>query len=103
MAEALAGQREGKTRDHLAFGDGHNQITTPAWRDGWFVCAKKGSEVTAALTIHNLRQTAASLSIAAGANVKAVQCLLGHASAAMTWTCAGTVRRSPGCGFDGFG
>lgn len=33
---------------------------------------------------HDLRHTAASLSIAAGANVKAVQRMLGHASAAMT-------------------
>jgi integrase len=33
---------------------------------------------------HELRHTAASLAIAAGANVKAVQAMLGHASAAMT-------------------
>lgn len=36
------------------------------------------------MTIHDLRHTAASLAIAAGANVKAVQKMLGHASAAMT-------------------
>ena len=36
------------------------------------------------LTIHDLRHTAASLAISAGANVKAVQKMLGHASAAMT-------------------
>jgi integrase len=36
------------------------------------------------LTIHALRHTAASLAISAGANVKAVQRMLGHASAAMT-------------------
>lgn len=84
LAEALARQCEGKTRDQLVFGDGHNHITTPAWRDGWFVYAKKRAEVPAALTIHDLRHTAASLSIAAGANVKAVQRMLGHASAAMT-------------------
>ena len=35
-------------------------------------------------TPHELRHTAASLAIAAGANVKAVQRMLGHASAAMT-------------------
>jgi integrase len=35
------------------------------------------------LTPHVLRHTAASLAIAAGANVKAVQLMLGHASAAM--------------------
>ncbi|TFC24393.1 hypothetical protein E3O55_15455 [Cryobacterium sp. MDB1-18-2] len=36
------------------------------------------------MTLHDLRHTAASLAIASGANVKAVQRMLGHASAAMT-------------------
>lgn len=36
------------------------------------------------LTPHHLRHTAASLAVSAGANVKAVQRMLGHASAAMT-------------------
>jgi len=36
------------------------------------------------LTVHELRHTAASLAVSAGANVKTVQRLLGHASAAMT-------------------
>jgi integrase len=36
------------------------------------------------VTVHDLRHTAASLAISAGANVKAVQRMLGHASAAMT-------------------
>ena len=36
------------------------------------------------LTPHELRHTAASLMVSAGANVKAVQRALGHASAAMT-------------------
>jgi integrase len=36
------------------------------------------------LTPHELRHTAASLAVSAGANVKAVQRLLGHASASMT-------------------
>ncbi|MFI7279857.1 tyrosine-type recombinase/integrase [Micromonospora chersina] len=38
----------------------------------------------AGLTPHDLRHTAASLSVAAGANVQAVQRMLGHASASMT-------------------
>ncbi|MEY9851247.1 integrase [Leifsonia sp. EB41] len=84
LAESLARQCEGKTREQLVFGDGHNHITTPSWRDGWFVYAKRRSGVPAELTIHDLRHTAASLAIAAGANVKAVQRMLGHASAAMT-------------------
>ena len=36
------------------------------------------------LTPHNLRDTAASLAVASGANVKSIQRMLGHASAAMT-------------------
>src|SRR5690348_17117972 len=36
------------------------------------------------LTPHELRHTAASLAVAEGANVKAVQRMFGHASAAMT-------------------
>ena len=38
----------------------------------------------APLTPHDLRDTAASLAVSAGANVKTVQRMLGHASAAMT-------------------
>jgi integrase len=36
------------------------------------------------LTPHELRHTAASLAVSSGANVKAVQRTLGHASAALT-------------------
>ena len=36
------------------------------------------------MTPHDLRHTAASLAISSGANPKAVQRMLGHASAAMT-------------------
>lgn len=37
-----------------------------------------------ALGVHDLRHTAASLAVGSGANVKAVQQMVGHASAAMT-------------------
>jgi integrase len=36
------------------------------------------------LVVHDLRDTAASLAISSGASIKAVQRMLGHASAAMT-------------------
>jgi integrase len=36
------------------------------------------------ITPHDLRHTAASLAVAAGANVKAIQRMLDHASASMT-------------------
>lgn len=84
LSEPLARLCEGKTRDQLVFGDGVNHIMTPAHRDGWYFYAKKRSGMPTKLTIHDLRHTAASLAIAAGANVKAVQRMLGHASAAMT-------------------
>ena len=42
------------------------------------------------LTPHELRHTAASLAVSAGTNVNAVQRILGHASAAMTFdVCSG--------------
>lgn len=50
---------------------------------GWFWNATLESGVPP-LTLHDLRHTAASLAIRSGANVKAVQRMLGHASAAMT-------------------
>lgn len=46
--------------------------------------ALKASEMPADLVPHDLRDTAASLMIASGASIKAVQRALGHASAAMT-------------------
>lgn len=49
-----------------------------------FERAKALTGVDPRLTPHGLRHTCASLSISAGANIKVVQRLLGHASAAMT-------------------
>jgi integrase len=80
---------EGKPRDSLVFGSGLDYIPTPTQGDGWFAGARKRSaeadpDFPLRLTLHDLRHTAASLAISAGANVKAVQRMLGHASAAMT-------------------
>jgi integrase len=84
LAEELAKLCEGKPRDALVFGNGHNHILRPDQRRGWFVGARGRAGLPATLTIHDLRHTAASLAISSGANVKAVQRMLGHASAAMT-------------------
>jgi integrase len=46
--------------------------------------AVETAEVPNDLLVHDLRDTAASLAIATGASIKAVQRMLGHASAAMT-------------------
>jgi integrase len=53
------------------------------WRVRFFDPARDAAGL-GDLTPHDLRHTAASLAIASGANVKAVQRMLGHASAAMT-------------------
>jgi integrase len=47
--------------------------------------AQKNDPTLPRITAHDLRHTAASLAISAGANVKAVQRMLGHASANMTF------------------
>lgn len=92
-----------RRRDALLFGDGDHFIRRAKSTTGWFNSAvmqvrsetqERIEAATAAgvrppppfprVTPHDLRHTAASLAISAGANVKAVQRMLGHASAAMT-------------------
>lgn len=88
LALPLAQLAEGKGREALLFGDGTNHVLLPASRNGWFTAAVRASQAADAtfprVTPHDLRHTAAALAISAGANVKAVQRMLGHASAAMT-------------------
>jgi integrase len=54
-----------------------------AFRKGWFDPASTEVGLDG-LTPHELRHTAASLAVSSGAHVKAVERMLGHASAAMT-------------------
>ena len=49
----------------------------------WFAYAIKRAGVPR-ITPHDLRHSAASFAVSAGANVKVVQKMLGHSSAAMT-------------------
>jgi integrase len=84
LAPELSAKCAGKPGRALVFGDGDLHQRRPDQRGGWFAYAKKRSDVREDLTIHHLRHIAASLAIASGANVKAVQRMLGHASAAMT-------------------
>jgi integrase len=79
----LAQQCEGRGRGDLLFGDNGHHLRRPHPVSGWFAKAVASSGVPRA-TPHDLRHTAASLAVSAGANVKAVQRMLGHASAAMT-------------------
>lgn len=61
-----------------------NHLMTPTVRENsWFDRALNAADLRP-MTIHDLRHTAASLAVSSGANVKAVQRMLGHASAAMT-------------------
>lgn len=57
----------------------HSNFTRDVWAP-----ACEASGMPEGLLIHDLRDTAASLAISAGASIKAVQRMLGHASAAMT-------------------
>jgi len=80
----LARQCEGKSRHDLLWsGDDGGHLKRPHPTSGWFAKAVAESGIPRA-TPHDLRHTAASLAVSAGANVKAVQKMLGHASAAMT-------------------
>lgn len=63
------------------FGD---HLTTPTIRENSCVNLALDAADLKPMTIHDLPQTAASLAVSWGANVKAVQRKLGHASAAMT-------------------
>jgi integrase len=78
----------GKRPDGLLFGNGITHMKMDSGDRGWFATAvRHARELDPSiprLTPHDLRHTAASLAISAGANVKAIQRMLGHASAAMT-------------------
>lgn len=82
LVPLLARQCENKDRAGLLFGEGEH-LRRPHAVSGWFAKAVTESGVPR-VTPHDLRHTAASLAVSAGANVKAVQRMLGHASAAMT-------------------
>ena len=80
----LARQCDDKDRDELLFpGDDGGHLKRPHPEPGWFAKAVITSGAPR-VTPHDLRHTAASLAVSAGANVKAVQRMLGHASAAIT-------------------
>ena len=83
----LRAQADGKAKDDLLFsgisGEYLRRTRVSAGSRSWFKTALVAAEL-GPMTLHDLRHTAASLAISSGANVKAVQRMLGHASAAMT-------------------
>ena len=88
VALAIAGEMEGKGRDSLVFGDGESPVRVNNWRRRQFAQALRECQASDSrfptVSVHDLRHTAASLAISAGTNPKAVQKMMGHASAAMT-------------------
>ena len=84
LLEALSRACKGKGPDDLVFtAPRGGVIFLRNWRKRVFDPAADAADL-APLSPHELRHTAASLAVAVGANVKAVQRMLGHASAAMT-------------------
>ena len=87
ISELLESHCEGKAKDALVFPNLYGNFERKTYFDSkkstWWANAlnRAGAEK---MTIHDLRHTAASLAVSAGANVKALQRMLGHASAAMT-------------------
>ena len=89
LADEMAALMVGKSRDDLVFTAPEGGVLrVSTWRPRVFSKAVKTLMVATddypAVTPHDLRHTAASLAISAGANVKAVQTMLGHASAVLT-------------------
>lgn len=89
LADELSAAMVGKGRDALVFTDqGGGVLRNSNWRARVFGAAvakcQKADDTFPSITPHDLRHTAASLAVSAGANVKAVQRMLGHAKASMT-------------------
>jgi len=84
LVEPLTRVVAGRGADELVFpAKGGSALRNANFRRRVFDPAVKAAGLSP-LTPHDLRDTAASLAVSAGANVKAVQRMLGHASAAMT-------------------
>lgn len=87
LVEELKAATAAQPRDALVFtgADGSYMRRTRS-SDGsksWFKTALAKADLPP-MTIHDLRHTAASLAVQSGANVKTIQRMLGHTSAAMT-------------------
>ena len=82
---ALAARVEEMPADALVFTAAQGRaLRANNWRRRVFAPAVASAGLDATLRPHDLRHTAASLAIAAGAPIKAIQRQLGHALATMT-------------------
>jgi integrase len=85
LVDELAGHVAGKAPDELVFTSPRGAVLRVGGaRRSWFDRAVETAGVPEGFHPHELRHTAASLAVSAGANVKAVQRMLGHAKASMT-------------------
>ncbi|MDZ4235725.1 MAG: site-specific integrase [Dietzia sp.] len=84
LLEQIADRMDGLGPEGLLFpGPDGGLLRAPDVRRGWYARAVREAGVPR-VTIHDLRHTAASLAVRAGASVLAVQRMLGHTSASMT-------------------
>jgi integrase len=88
LADELAALMVGRGRDELVFmAPAGGVLRVSTWRPRVLAPAakriQKAMKSFPTVTPHDLRHTAASLAISAGANPKAVQTMLGHASAVL--------------------
>jgi integrase len=85
LVDELAEHVAGKAPDDLVFTSPRGAVLRVGGaRRSWFDRAVELANVPDGFHPHELRHTAASLAVSAGANVKAVQRMLGHAKASMT-------------------
>lgn len=85
VVELIRPLAEGRPRDALLFqGADGTHLRYGTWRPEFDAAVKAAGLGGMGITPHKLRHTAASLAIASGADVKVVQTMLGHKSAAMT-------------------
>lgn len=87
LTASIAKLCENKGRDDLVFGTGKDGFIprpdTANGRYSWWLTSLRKANIEH-MTPHDLRHTAASIAVSAGANVKVLQLMLGHKSAAMT-------------------
>lgn len=87
VVEALRTKVAGRRKTDLVFpgptGDYMRRVRSSAGSKSWWKTALKTAGIET-MVLHDLRHTAASIAVNAGGNVKSVQRMLGHASAAMT-------------------
>ncbi|MBF6412890.1 tyrosine-type recombinase/integrase [Nocardia cyriacigeorgica] len=86
VLQELQERVKGLSPDDLVFPDlkdSTEYLKRPQSAHGWFVKAVKAAKVQR-ITPHDLRHTCASLAVSAGANVKALARMLGHADASET-------------------